>query len=153
MQQTVAKYANQIIGKAKLVLESALPLELQSGLIRSLLPVPFFLFAVGSHCGPSEKHNAFELGYGLCPYHFLAFFVREARTAAEKHPHLEDWAKRLISKWVKSLHVGKLPETAKAEADVFLEQHAKDLPLKLPDFFLTRRGKTYKVFPAPAAAF
>ena len=54
-------------------MDIAMDPEVQWGLVRTLMVVPFWLFVFGRHCGPAEKHEAFELGYGLCPFHLLNF--------------------------------------------------------------------------------
>ncbi|KAL8430436.1 hypothetical protein Efla_005226 [Eimeria flavescens] len=149
--KAVKKYVDQIAGKGKLVLKGALPVEFQWSIVRTLLAVPFFLFSVGSHCGPSDKHAAFELGFGLCPYHFLNPFVQEATQAAAKQPQLEDWTRRLLIKWVGGLQINTLPEKAGEDADVFLDAHRRDLPKTWPDLFKEQKGKTYKAFPRRAA--
>ena len=55
------------------ILDIAMDPEVQWWLVRTLMVVPFWLFVFGRHCGPAEKHEAFELGYGLCPFHLLNF--------------------------------------------------------------------------------
>lgn len=76
-------------------------------------------------------------------------FVEEATRAAMNHPDVEDWAKRYISKWVKSLGIQNLPERAGDDANVFLEKHVQELPQRWPQLFHAVKNKVYKIFPAP----
>lgn len=63
----------QVAQTAARILEIDLDPEIQWGLVRTLMVVPFWLFAFGRYCGPADKHAAFDLGYGLCPFHLLNF--------------------------------------------------------------------------------
>ncbi|CDI80159.1 hypothetical protein, conserved [Eimeria acervulina] len=115
------KYVGKVAQAADRILDIAMDPEVQWGLVRTLMVVPFWLFVFGRHCGPAEKHEAFELGYGLCPFHLLNFFIKDAAATSKKQPGLQNWARRSISNLVKRVKSGTLQDKAKEHANVFLE--------------------------------
>ncbi|CDJ66224.1 hypothetical protein, conserved [Eimeria necatrix] len=143
----VEKYLQEVSETANRLLDIALNTQVQWRLIRTILVTPFWIFAFGRHCGPADKQTAFELGYGLCPYHLLSFFFKEAAAEATKQPGLQNWAIRFIGKWAKSIEARTLPEMAGEPTEVFLEQQVQNLPQLHPDLFYSRGGKVFKVSP------
>ncbi|CDI85590.1 hypothetical protein, conserved [Eimeria praecox] len=130
----VRKYVQEVALVAGRILDIALDPEIQWELVRILMVVPFWLFAFGRYCGPADKNAAFELGYGLCPFHLLNFFVKDATAASMEQPGLQNWAKQSISKLV--LEQLQSPDSAVRSA-------AEDLLSKSP---------LQQVLPALAAA-
>ncbi|CDJ28095.1 uncharacterized protein EMH_0037830 [Eimeria mitis] len=140
----VRKYAQEIAQTAGRILDISLDPRVQWDLIRTLMVVPFWLFAFGRYCGPADKNASFELGYGFCPLHLLDVFIKDATDTCMEQQGLQNWAKRSISKLVKRVEAGTFPDKAKEHANVFLEQHLQDLPQLSPDLF--RRGEQGKIF-------
>ncbi|CDJ46071.1 hypothetical protein, conserved [Eimeria brunetti] len=86
----VKKYVQEVSQTTGRILDIALDAKAQWGLVRTVMVVPFWHFAFGKYTGPAEKKAAFELGYGLCPYHLLNFVLAQlsssdnaVRSAAE----------------------------------------------------------------------
>ncbi|OEH79822.1 hypothetical protein cyc_08139 [Cyclospora cayetanensis] len=147
----VTGISQQMVGTSEKILGIALDPQVKWVLVRTLLVVPFWLFSFGSHCGPPDKRAAFNLGYGLCPYHMLPYFVEEALAQVVGSPGIGEQDRRSISLWLKGLELRTLPEKAGKHANVFLHQQIQDLVLQWPHSFQMEKGKVFKVFPPQTA--